>query len=69
VIAVVVGLLVIPSTVTSRCVPVPKFVWEKVVEGLALLMSALAHKLVDGKLVAARTFIAVVAVETRWHIR
>jgi hypothetical protein len=32
---------------------------------LAPLMSALAHKLVDGKLVAAKTFNAAVAFETQ----
>ena len=64
VIAVVVGLLVMSSTVTSRCVPVPRREWEKVVDGLAPLpVSAPAHKLVDGKLVAPRTFIAGVAIE------
>jgi hypothetical protein len=66
VIAVVVGLLVMSSTVTSRCVPVPQLVWEKVVDGLApLMLLALAHKLVDGKLVPARTFITAVVFETQ----
>jgi hypothetical protein len=38
----------------------------KVVDGLApLMLSALALKLTNGKLVAAKTFIAAVAVETQ----
>lgn len=42
----------------------------KAVDGLApLMLSALALKLVDGKLVAAKTFIAALAVETQLHIR
>ena len=38
----------------------------KIVDGLApLMLSALALKLADGKLVAAKTFMAAVAVETQ----
>lgn len=62
-------LLVMLSTVTSTSVPVPQTRMGRVVDGLASPMcSAPAYKLVDEQLVAARTSIAAVPVQTQLRI-